>query len=176
MVEERRAVRAILLTPRTEVLLMRLRSPETGQRFWVAPGGGLEAGESVEQGLRRELREELGLEIDEIGPVVWQRHHTFNWRGRRISQREEFRLMRVARFEPVMSDPVEAEVLDAFRWWPVAELADCSESVTPRSLPTIIADYLANGPPSKPPPVERMIDQGSLSTALGVKTSTESID
>src|ERR1700736_3782307 len=71
-VEQRNAAHAILLTPDVEVLLIRLRSPATGEFFWVTPGGGLEAGETPEQGLRRELREELGLELKDLGAVVWR--------------------------------------------------------------------------------------------------------
>jgi 8-oxo-dGTP pyrophosphatase MutT (NUDIX family) len=157
-VEQRNAVRAILLTPDEEVLLIRLRSPATGEFFWVTPGGGLEAGETSEQGLRRELREELGLELMDLGAVVWRRHHEFSWRDRRILQREEIRLIRTLRFEPVMSDPVEAEVVDSFRWWPVAALSDCPESITPRALQTIVANYLKHGAPAEPLEVERLVD------------------
>ena len=100
VIVERNAIRAILLTPQREVLLMRIRPPHGGQCFWIAPGGGLEPGESVEDGLRRELQEELGLARFTLGPLVWLRQHTFNWEGRRICQRERYHVVSVDRFEP----------------------------------------------------------------------------
>jgi len=45
------------------LLVANHRSLTPGQEFWAPPGGGLEFGESVEETLRREFREETNLEI-----------------------------------------------------------------------------------------------------------------
>jgi 8-oxo-dGTP pyrophosphatase MutT (NUDIX family) len=155
---ERNAVRAIVLTPELKVLLMRIRAPEGGDWFWITPGGGLEPGETEEVGLRRELKEELGLQRFEIGPLVWRRQHTFNWGGKRICQREQYRIVRVAEFEPCMSDAVEAQVLDRFRWWHTEELVSAREPLTPSALADIVARYLTHGAPADVTHVEVLVD------------------
>lgn len=156
--EERRAVRALILTPERETLLFRLRPPGETKCFWIAPGGGLDQGETIEDGLKRELREELGLVEFRIGALVWCRHHTFDWGARRISQREEYRIVEVARFDPVMTDEVEAQNVVEHRWWPVAELDRVQEPLTPLSLPAILARYLADGAPDPVPSEEVLVD------------------
>lgn len=158
MIIERDAIRAILLTPAHEVLLMRIHPPGGGEHFWIAPGGGLEPGESVESGLRRELREELGLDDFAVGPLLWRRQHTFTWGAKRICQRERYHAVHVERFAPRMSDAVEAAVLDCFRWWPAAALGEARERLTPLSLAQIVACYLAHGAPTAPLDVEILVD------------------
>lgn len=45
--------------------------------FWEFPGGGLEEGEDLEEGLKREFFEETGLEISEILEKVGELKGTF---------------------------------------------------------------------------------------------------
>lgn len=144
-VHDRRAVRAILLTPKREVLLMQLRESPSAKGFWVTPGGGVQEGESDEKALRRELHEELGLSGFAIGPVILRRDHTFNWLGRRIRQREQLYLVEATRFEPQMSDADEARATAGFRWWTLDELRATTESVTPRRLVEIVEGWLHAG-------------------------------
>jgi len=154
----RRAIRALIIAPEREVLLMRIRAPEGGDYFWIAPGGGIEGSETPETTLKRELAEELGLIDFEPGPAVWRRHHIFNWGGRRISQKEEYRVVYTSKFEPVMADEVEAKVVDCFRWWPIVDLSRASERLTPLSLAGILERYLRDGAPGRLPDEEVLID------------------
>ena len=51
------------------VLLVRQRAgPFRGA--WLLPGGGVDGGESLEQALRREMREETGCELDDLRHVA----------------------------------------------------------------------------------------------------------
>ena len=65
-----------VLSGRDRVLLVRRRNPPLAGD-WSLPGGMLELGETLEQGVRRELREETGLLVEpvRIAAVLDRIHH-----------------------------------------------------------------------------------------------------
>lgn len=55
--------------------------------FWVLPGGRVEAGEASPDGLRREMREELQVDV-EPGRLIWVTEHFFTYRDRPFHELE----------------------------------------------------------------------------------------
>jgi ADP-ribose pyrophosphatase YjhB (NUDIX family) len=146
----RRAVRALVLDPDDRVLLVRFEFPDRG--VWATPGGGIEAGETDERALRRELLEEAGLETFELGPRIWVRTHVFELEGF-DGQHERYYLVRTPCFEPaprLTRDELRQEGMSAMRWWTPAELAESDELFAPRRLPVLVAELVRDGPPAEP--------------------------
>jgi ADP-ribose pyrophosphatase YjhB (NUDIX family) len=147
-------VRAILLDPDDHVLLARFEFDTA--TIWALPGGGLEPDEHPEAGLRRELREELGLEQFELGPHVWTRVHVIPMLTGHDGQRDRIHLVRLDRFEPAPAigwEALRAEFVQELRWWSVDEIAaDRSERTwfAPRRLAVLMRQLLDDGPPPQP--------------------------
>ncbi len=133
--------------------------------LWACPGGGLDPGESVTDGLVRELREELGLEIDDPGSPVWVKEHIFpmtRWDG----QHDTYFLVEVEAFDPhpdFTEAELRAENLDGMRWWTYAEVQEAQHrydadatrdpgyvTFSPRRFGHLLADLVRNGRPPEP--------------------------
>lgn len=149
----RQGVRALVLDPDDRILLVRFVNPQTGEEFWATPGGGIDPGEELEDALRRELREETGLEHVELGPVVWTRRHVFPWAGKTLDQSERIALVRVPAFEPqplLTPGQLIEEGVHELRWWTLGELEVSGANFAPRRIVRFLRQLLEEGPPPAP--------------------------
>ncbi len=151
----RSTARALLVTPAREILLVRYVAHAIGRRFWITPGGGIEAGETDREAAAREVHEETGLAGAPIGPAVWTRSVPIPWADPPFVQRETYFWTPTARFEPsAAAIPTEAErsEIESYRWWRVEEIEASPERFAPHKLGALLRDLFERGLP--PAPVE----------------------
>lgn len=70
--EFRARAAAIILNEKNELLLVLHKHPKSGEQWWTLPGGGLELGESAENAVIREVREECCIDC-KPGRLVYVR-------------------------------------------------------------------------------------------------------
>ena len=154
----RRAVsRVLLLNEHDSLFLFDTRLAYT--RAWVAPGGGVEPGETHEDGALRELEEETGVRGVELSPCIWEVHFRFARGGAIYDQRERYFVARVASFEIDTSRWTESEAgqILGHRWWSADEIARARADFRPANLAELLPEILAGRLPAPPlrAPVER---------------------
>lgn len=149
----RTTARALLVTPEREILLLRFAVPALGRSFWITPGGGTEAGETLREAVAREIAEETGLVGAAIGPAVWTRRVPIRWAEPPFTQVETYFWVPTPRFEPSGATiPTEAErrEIEAYRWWNLDEIVASGERFAPRRIAAHLQTLFENGVPAAP--------------------------
>lgn len=129
----------ILVMRRGRVLLGRRRGSH-GAGYYAAPGGHLEFGESFEEGARREVREETGLEIEglrllSVGNYVFKRED-----GERHYIDVDF-VCEAPSGDPQLSEP---EKCDGWDWYEVDDLPQPLFIVTLRMIESLRSGVTLN--------------------------------
>ncbi len=148
----RPTARVLVLDPLDRLLLLLAEDPNLSiPRLWITPGGGVEPGESFEEGARRELWEETGITAP-LGPCVWTRRRIVNYDGRVYDFDERYYVVRVESdaVDPCNQTTLEREVVTAHRWWTLEELQQTDEVLGPRKLAELIVPIVAGSYPTEP--------------------------
>ena len=143
----RAAARVLIIDSRERVLLLEAQEAPDGHRWWVAPGGGTQPGETFEAAARRELYEETGLVL-EVSHWVWTRRHIFEWQGSQMDQYERFFVVRVdsPQIKPVSADGY----IVGHRWWGLREIQESEEDFAPRRIGVLLPSIIRGEYPDSP--------------------------
>ncbi len=93
-----------------------------GDPFWTFPGGRCELGEPAAEALKREMREELGAEV-EVARLLWLVENFFTYAGKSCHELALYFLMRfpeaseiTKRQQPFHGS--EGDLVLTFQWFP----------------------------------------------------------
>jgi 8-oxo-dGTP pyrophosphatase MutT (NUDIX family) len=135
----RRISRVLLFDEHKRLLLMKTASPSLAVPVirWITPGGGVDDHESHSQGAIRELFEETGLLVTDVGEPVWgvSGESTFA-DGHIQTTRAEFFAVHTQSFTPVDDNwmPNEFSDIHDVRWWHLDDLGVTDEPFGPLNL------------------------------------------
>jgi len=134
-------------------------------RGWQFPQGGVRRDELPEQAVFRELREEVGLERDDVEVLAstreWLRYRLPSQYVRRrskplcIGQKQRWFLLRMVGDEQRLRfDVTSRPEFDSWRWvdywWPVREVIYFKRTVYARALAELARQAFPAGPPPLP--------------------------
>jgi 8-oxo-dGTP pyrophosphatase MutT (NUDIX family) len=141
--------RLLVLDEHDRLLLMMTKAPDTsGAARWITPGGGVDPGESHEEAAVRELHEETGQVVAEVGPVVRVDDFEVPWDAADHTHgHAEFFVVRLPHFEVVDDDWTDDERVDILesRWFSLDELESTTDPVEPVDLAATVAEALRAG-------------------------------
>ena len=124
------------------VLLINMRG-DNGEMFWITPGGGIDDGESPEEAVIREIREETGFEGLLEPQLIANARNSFTFNGCSYEDDESLYHVKVPKFTPSGDgNPCTAERESSlgFKWWDISALLSSGEMLKPERLGKIIAE------------------------------------
>lgn len=131
----RQKVRAVVTSPCGEVLLIRPHGYAPDQ--WTLAGGGVEAGESPVEAMRRELAEELGIECEDLAQLPVRNRFVYSQEyklKRGLDHDGQQAVMFFARIPVETELRIQAEEVAEARWFKPDEAAGAFPVAVQRSI------------------------------------------
>ena len=149
-IRSRPVARVVVIDEHDRVLLFDTQLAYT--RVWMTPGGGVKAGETLEQAAARELWEETGFQGVSLSPCVWTVRFRFVRHDLVYDQQEHYFVARVAASDVSEAHREQLEKIEILehRWWSLAEIAESSSSFRPDNISALLPSVLAGDYPEEP--------------------------
>lgn len=131
--------RIILLDDLNRILYLNAVNPDTGEQFWIMPGGGLKKQESFEDAVLRETYEETGI-CAKLGPFVWVRRHQYHWNNRQLDQYERYFVGWTSNTKVNCLKPDDYVI--GYRWWTLSDIKDSNNKFAPSRIRSLLPPIL----------------------------------
>jgi len=142
--KRRRTARVLVFDGVGRVLLIRCVAMRADGEFafWLTPGGEIEAGETPAEAAARELHEELGLEVEVVGPV-YEEATRFEHQGEMRDNLDFYFMARCDVEAPVLRGATAEEIaiMREIRWWPAEEIESSSQRIFPVDLVARVREF-----------------------------------
>ena len=151
----RKSSRAIIINNKNEIFLFLYRfdffKEET--TIWITPGGSLEESESFEDALKRELFEELGIQLNQSCRQIYYRNPIYTLKnGQKVQSEERFYLVCLQEKEFSFENWTESEKrrMTDGKWWSIEEIRQSKDEFFSPDIIRILSDISNGKIPNEP--------------------------
>lgn len=151
----RKSSRAIIINRNHEIFLFKYNFDylSYGKAIWITPGGGLEDGESFDEALKRELYEELGIQLNQYHKQIYYRNPIYTLEnGETVQCEERFYLIYLDGIEFTYTNWTDTEQKRMLlgKWWSLNEIKESKDEFFSSDIIHIINDLSKGKIPNEP--------------------------